>query len=123
MGGMGLNIALLIFHVLFLSTPPHGFLITAACLLIAATFAICGLFRSRLLRMFLSSVSVFAAIMGTWWIHIHYAASLADLTPLFQYDYAWTLTQVALTALGIALPIGIFGNLVNLAIAEESSSR
>ena len=119
LGGMGLNVALLVFHALFLNTPPHGFLITAGCMLIALTFALGGLFRARLLRMFLSSVSVFAAIMGTWWIHTNFAATLVDLTPLFRYDYAWSLTQVALTALGVALPIGILGNLVNLSIAEE----
>jgi hypothetical protein len=119
LGSIGLNMALLIFHVLFLNTPPHGFLITAACGLIALTFAVGGLFRSRLLRMVLSSVSVFLAILGTWWIHTNFAASLVDLTPVFRYDYAWTLTQVALTALGVALPIGILGNLVNLSIVEE----
>ena len=119
LGGIGLNIALLIFHVLFLNTPPHGFLITAACLLIALTFAVGGLFRSRLLRMVLSTISVFGAIIGTWWIHANFAASLVDLTPLFHYDYAWTLTQVAFNALVVALPIGILGNLANLSITEE----
>jgi hypothetical protein len=118
-GGLGLNIALLIFHVLFLNTPPGGALITGACMLIALTFALGGLLRSRLLRMLLSSAAVFAAILGTWWVNINFAASLADLTPIFQYDYAWTLTQVAFTALGVALPIGIFGNLLNLSIAEQ----
>ena len=118
LGGSGLNIALLIFHVLFLDTPPSGFLITTACLLIALTFAVCSLFRARLLRMFLSSLSVFVAIIGTWWLHTQYAASLSDLTPVLLYDYAWTLTQVAFTALGIALPIGIFGNLINLSIVD-----
>ncbi len=119
LGGGGLNIALLIFHVLFLDTPPGGFLITTACLLIALTFAVGSLLRARLLRMFLASLSVFTAILGTWWLHTQYAASLSDLTPVLRYDYAWTLTQVAFTALGIALPIGVFGNLINLSIAEE----
>jgi serine/threonine protein kinase len=119
MGGISMNLALLIFHVLFLNTPPSGFLITAACMLIAFTFAVGGLFRWRLLRMFLSSVSVFVSIMGTWWIHTHYAASLVDLTPFFRYDYAWSLTQVSLTALGIAFSIGVFGNFINLSIAEK----
>jgi len=118
-GSIGLNIALLIFHILFLNTPPSGFLITAACMLIALTFAVGGLFRSRLLRMFLTSLSVFAAIVGTWWIHINYSASLMDLTPVFRYDYAWSLTQVSLTALGAALLIGVLGNLVNLSIVDE----
>jgi len=117
-GSILLNIALLVFHLLFLNTPPRGFLITAACGLIALTFAVCSLFRARLLRMFLSSVSVFAAIIGTWWIHANYAASQLDLTPVFQYDSTWTLTQVSLIALGISLLIGILGNLVNLSIVE-----
>jgi hypothetical protein len=118
-GGIGINIALLIFHVLFLNTSPKGFLISAACALIALTFAIGGVIRSRLFRMILSSVSVFVAIMGTWWLHAHYAVSIMDLTPVFRYDYAWTLRQVGLTVLSVALPIGIFGNLVNLSIVDE----
>jgi serine/threonine protein kinase len=119
LGGIVLNIALLIFHVLFLSTPPSGLLITGACLLIALTFAVGGLFRSRIFRMILSSVSVFAAITGTWWLHTQYAASLSEMTPFFRYDYTWSLMQVAQTAIGTALSIGIFGNLINLSIVEE----
>jgi len=119
MGGIGMNIAMLIYHVLFVNTPPSGFLITAACLFIAATFAVGGLFRSRLLRMFLSTASVFLAIIGTWWVHTRFAVSILELTPVFRFDATWTLTHISLTALGIALLIGIFGNLVNLAIVEE----
>jgi hypothetical protein len=111
---------MLIFHVLFLSTPPHGFLITAACLLIAGSFAIGGLFRSRLIKMFLSILAIFTAVIGTWWLHANYSAAFpTDLTPVFLYEYTWTLTQVGLTALGIALFIGIPGNLANLSIVEE----
>ena len=91
----------------------------AASVLIALTFAVSGLFRSRLLRMFLSSGSVFVAIIGTWLFHTRYAASLIDLTPVFRYDYAWTLSQVSTIALGIALLIGVFGNLINLSITDE----
>jgi hypothetical protein len=119
LGTIGMNIALLIFHVLFLNTPPRGLLITAACGLIALTFAVGGLFRSRLFKMTFSSLAVFAGVMGTWWIHAQYAASLLELTPVFRYDYAWSLTQAAVTALGLALPIGILGNLVNLSVIEE----
>jgi serine/threonine protein kinase len=117
-GSVGINIALLIFHVLYVS-PPRGFLLTAASLLIALFFALGGLFRTRLLKMFLASFSVFTAIVGSWWMHINYAASQLDLTPVFQYEYTWTLTQVAPMALGIAAAIGILGNLVNLAITDH----
>jgi hypothetical protein len=119
LGGLGLNLALLIFHVLFLNTPPHGLSITAACVLVALTFGVGGLLRSRPLKMTLACLAVFAAIVGTWWIHIRFAAALVDLTPVFRYDYGWTWTQVTLTALAVALPIGILGNMVNLSIVEE----
>jgi protein kinase-like protein len=118
-GALGLNAAMLVFHVLFLNTSPHGFLITAACLLIAATFAIGGLMRPRLLRMLLASLAVFAAILGTWWLHVSYGTSSTDLSPIFLYDYDWSMTQIALLGLGIAVSIGVFGNLVNLSIGQE----
>jgi serine/threonine protein kinase len=118
-GAAGMNIALLVFHVLFLNTPPSGFSITAGCALMALTFALGGLLRSRLLRMILASAVIFAAITGTWLIHLNFAASLMDLTPIFRYDSSWSLTQISLTALGVALLTGIFGNLVNLSVVEE----
>lgn len=119
LGGIGLNIAMLIFHILFLSTPPGGLLITAACFTIALTFAVGGLFRSRLLKMALGSLAVFAGIVGTWWLHTQYAASITDLTPLFIYDFTWSLARVAVTAAMVSLPIGVFGNLINLTLVEE----
>jgi len=118
-GGLMMHIAMLIFHVLFLNTPPKGFLILTACLFIALVFAAGGFLPSRLLRMFLSSGAVFGAILGTWLIHTRYSVSLVDLTPLFRFAYTWSLLQISLTALGVALPIGILGNLVNLSITEE----
>ena len=119
MGGIGINIALLIFHILFGKTAPQGLLITAGCMMIAFTFSIGGFFHSRLIGMILSSISIFLAIMGTWWIHINFAASNLELTPLFRYDYNWTLTHVSFIALMVALWIGIFGNLVSLTIKDE----
>jgi hypothetical protein len=105
--------------VLFLNTPPHGLLITAACGLIAFVFAIGGLLRSRLIRSVLSMVATFAAIVGTWWIHTNFSDSLLQLTPVFPYDLTWPAIRVAWTALVVALPIGLLGSLVNLSIAEE----
>lgn len=119
LGTLGMNAALLIFHVLFLSTPPHGLLITAACGWIALAFTLGERLRSRLLRMVISSVAVFTAVVGTWWVHANYATTLMDLTPVFRYDYTWSLGRVAFTALAVALPIGILGNLVNLSVVEE----
>ncbi|HKI53647.1 MAG TPA: serine/threonine-protein kinase [Anaerolineales bacterium] len=118
-GWMGMNIALFIFHVLFLKTPPMGVLITAGCMLIALTFSINSLLKSLILRMILSATSIFTAITGTWLIHANFAASSVELTPLFRYDYAWSLTQISTTALWVAAFISILGNLINLSVVDE----
>jgi hypothetical protein len=118
-GGVGLNVALLIMHTFFLSSPPRGFLITIGCAVIALSFALGGLIRWRLLKMVLSSASVFLAILGTWLIHVNLTTSPVELTPLFKYDYTWQLPQIVLIALVVALSIGIFGNLVDLSIKDE----
>lgn len=118
-GSMGLNIAILIFHILFLNTTPKGFLVTLGCILIALTFSIGGLISSRLIRIFLTSISVFVAIIGTWWFHINFAISSVELTPIFKYANDWPLIQISFTALAVSLAIGIFGNLVSLTIKDE----
>jgi len=118
-GGIGMNIALFILYVLFLDTPPQGFLLTLGCMMIALTFAVGTLIHSRLIKMFFSSVSILIAIIGTWLIHTNLAASQLELTPIFRYDYTWPLTQVLFTALSVAFSIGIFGNLISLSIKDE----
>lgn len=118
-GGIGMNIALFIFHVLYLDTFPRSFLITIGCMMIAFTFAVGALIRSRLIKMIFSSASILIAILGTWLIHVNLAASPVDLTPMFRYYYTWPLTQVFFTALGVAFLIGIFGNLISLSIRNE----
>jgi len=118
-GCMGMNISLFIFHVLFLNTAPAGFLITAGCALIALTFSVSSLLRSRLIRIILSITSIFTAITGTWLIHINFAASPVDLTPIFKYDYAWPLTRVLFTAFSAAIFMGTFGHLFILSMAKE----
>jgi serine/threonine protein kinase len=120
-GALVMNMALLLFHMIFLHTPPMGFLITLGCMFIGLTFAIGGLIRSRLINIVLSSFSILIAIVGTWLIHVSLATSQVELTPLFKYDYTWPLTQVLFTALVVALSMGIFGNLVSLAIKDVDS--
>jgi hypothetical protein len=114
-----MNVALLILHILILHTPPGGWLITMGCLIISFAVAIGGLMRSRLVKMVFASASIFLAIVGTWWVYANFAASTVDLTPLFRYDPAWSLTRVSLTALVVALLIGVFGNLISLTVKDE----
>jgi len=118
-GGAGMNIALFIFHVLFLNTFPRGFSITASCMMIAFTLAVGGLIRSRLVKIFISILSIFIAITGTWWLHTNFASSPLELTPIFRYEYTWSLLQVSFTAFGVAIMVGVFGNMVNLALKNE----
>lgn len=118
-GSFGLNIALLVFHILFIKTSPKGWLIFAGCILIAFSFAVSGLFRSRVLKVVLSTISIFVSIFGTWWIHLNFADSSLSLTPVFRYDLTWSLLQVALVAISISFTTGFFGSLTDLSIVEE----
>jgi hypothetical protein len=117
-GTVGMNIALLIFHMLFLNTPPSGFLLTLGCVIISFAYTLGGLIRFRLVSMFLSFGAIILAITGTWWMHLMMAASAIQMTPLFQYDYSWSLYQVLFTSVIVALWIGIFGNLLRLNVEE-----
>jgi hypothetical protein len=119
LGGMVMNVALFIFHVLFLNTPPRGLLITAGSALIALTYSINGLVKSRIIRMVLSIASILIAIIGTWLIHVNAALSSVELTPIFRYDYAWSLSRISTTAFGVAAFMGVLGNLINLTIVDE----
>ncbi|GAB4462331.1 MAG: hypothetical protein Kow0070_21230 [Anaerolineales bacterium] len=118
-GALLMNLALFVFHTLFLRTPPQGFLVTGGCLIIALAFAVASLVRSYPLRALLTSLVVFGVILAGWWIHIRFASAPEQLTPPFRYDYAWSLTQVAMTALAVSLPIGILGNLVDLTLKAQ----
>jgi hypothetical protein len=118
-GGAVLNIALLIFHVLFLNTPPSGYLLPLGSAVIALAFALGGLIRARLLKISIASLAVFVALAGTWLAHVSLAASSLQLTPIFRYDYTWPLSRVLLTALVVSLVIGTFGNLVSLYVRDE----
>jgi hypothetical protein len=69
--------------------------------------------------MTLATIAIFTAVVGTWWLHTQYAPSLVELTPFLRYEYAWPLRRVVTTALAVALPIGILGNLANLTVRQE----
>ncbi|MDX1378477.1 MAG: serine/threonine-protein kinase, partial [Anaerolineales bacterium] len=118
-GGVVMNIALFIFHVLFLNTPPRGFLVTVGCILIALTFSIAGLLKLRIPKILLSTASIFGVILGTWIIHVDSATSSVDLTPIFKYDYAWSLTEISSAAIGVAIFMGALGNLIDLSVLDE----
>ncbi|MBC7877386.1 MAG: protein kinase [Anaerolineales bacterium] len=117
-GSIGMNIALFIFHILFINTPPSGVLITLGCILIAFGYALGGLIRFRLAGMILSIGAVFLAITGTWWMHDVMTSDITKMTPLFRYDSSWSLAQILFTSMIVALWMGIFGNLIQLSPKE-----
>ncbi|HET7145157.1 MAG TPA: serine/threonine-protein kinase [Anaerolineales bacterium] len=113
-GAVAMNIAMFIFHVLFINTPPSGFLITIGCTLIAFAYALGGLIRFRPAGMILSISAIVLAITGTWWMHVSMTSDITKLTPLFRYDYNWSLSQILFTSILVAAWMGIFGNLMQL---------
>jgi hypothetical protein len=117
-GAAGMNIAMLIFHMLFINTLPNGFLITLGCVLIAFSYALGGLIRFRWVSMILSICAIILAITGTWQVHASMASATTELTPLFQYDYSWSLSQILFTSMIVAIWMGVFGNLLHLATEE-----
>lgn len=118
LGTIGISAAIYLFHVLFLNTMPSGLLIPLGCFIIACSYSLGGLIPWRALKMMLSVAAVFLAILGTWWVHVMFSASVTDLTPLFHYDAQWSFTQVALTALCVALGMGVFANLARLDLRD-----
>jgi hypothetical protein len=119
LGGSVTSVAILLFHLLFLNTMPSGPLIVAGCFMIAASYALHGLIPWRIVKMMVSSLAVFGAILGTWGLHTTFSKSITELTPLFQYDLQWSLVRVAVTALCVAIPIGVLGSLLRLDIQED----
>ncbi len=118
-GTLVTSAAVFLFHIVFVNTTPSGFLIPAGCSLIAVSFSLGRLIPWRAAKMALSSMAIFAAIAGTLWVHRTFATFITELTPLFQFDAQWSFAQISLTALLIALSIGIPGHLVRLDIHED----
>lgn len=118
-GGTVMNLALFLFHTLFLDTPPEGLLLTAGSGLIALTFSVNGLLGSRVVKTGLAIAVIFAAIAGTWMIHSNFSASPVELTPMFRYDTSWSLARILWAAFGAAVVMGILGQIVELSIEND----
>jgi serine/threonine protein kinase len=118
-GALGTSAALFLFHVVFVNTTPSGFLIPAGCFLIACSYSLGHLIPWRAAKMLISSMAVFVAIAGSSWIHRTFATFITELTPLFQFEAQWSFAQISLTALLIALSIGVPGHLVRMDVRED----
>jgi serine/threonine protein kinase len=117
-GGLILNIMLFTYDVLFLKTIPGGLLAPLGCILIASGYAIAGLTRARLPKVFISTTIIFIALAGSWIGHLTLASTSFPMSPVFFYDYEWTLAQALGINLLISLSMAIFANLVDLSVTE-----
>jgi hypothetical protein len=113
-GGLVLDAAVSSYNATILNTPARGGLIALGSLLIALGFALGGLTRSRLWKIALALIASFAAIAGTWALHVARAISATDLTPILKFEYGLPLVQVlGLTSIA-TLPMAILANLIDL---------
>jgi serine/threonine protein kinase len=115
-GGIVLTTAIDIYHILILNTPPHGIMIPAGCLLTAIGFSLGALKQSRLWKIGVSLIASFAALAGSWWIHVR--GGTASLTPMIPFDYSMPIAQVLGLIFAAVVSMAILGNLVNLTLAE-----
>jgi hypothetical protein len=118
-GTLIMSAALFLFHLLFLNTMPAGSLIPLGCFVIACSYSAGGLIPWRFVKIIFTMASVIAAIVGTWLIHVNFSATIADLTPLFQYDATWSLTQISFVAFCVSLGVGVLGNIPPMDIQDE----
>lgn len=116
LGALLINLAVFIYDVFVLNTPPTGFLVPAACLLIALGFSTAALFRRRWARMLISGLTLFAALAGAWWAHLAWRAA----SPVLFYDYAWPPASILGTLLLVIAPIAALGNLLRLIPEDEA---
>jgi hypothetical protein len=110
-GGMALTIGLLVYDILFLNTPPGGVLFATGCFLISAGYAFGQWTRPIAVKMFISALTIFIALAGTWFVHVALAASSVSMSPVFYYDYGWPIAQILGTMLAASLPMAFFGML------------
>lgn len=116
-GGMVLSVALFVYDVLALNTPPTGLLIPAGCLWIAFGFALAARLRLRFWQISLALVVLFTALAGTWWFSLALASLSTDL-PIVSFDPAPVLLILGWILI-IALPPAILTNLVDLTYQED----
>jgi serine/threonine protein kinase len=111
-GGVALSVALFIYDILALNTPPTGLLIPAGCLWVALGFALATHLRSRLGQIGLSLVALFTALAGTWWLALAFGNLSTDL-PIISFDSGPILLLLG-WMLVVALPPAILTNLMVL---------
>ncbi len=109
-GGMTLTVGLLLYDILFLNTLPVGVLFAAGCFLISAGYTFGVRARPIAVKMLISAMAIFLALSGTWFGHVALAASPIGMSsPVFFYDYGWSIARILGTMLAASLPMAFFG--------------
>jgi serine/threonine protein kinase len=121
-GGLIFSVGLFTYDILLARIDLYGMLFAAGCLLAAFGFAQGSLLRSALLRMLVPTGAVFSALGLTWMIHLGLRKVGLDLSPVFYYEYSWSLWQIIGTMIVFSLPMSFFGNLFSLSSEEMETS-
>lgn len=98
-----------LYSLFFLNNPPSGWLMPAACLLIAVGSALSSLLRLRPLRPLPLWAALTIALSGGWFLSQAAQASGSLLSPLLHFDPLWSDSRVVLTSLGAMLPPALLG--------------
>ena len=118
-GGIMLGVSLFIYDILFLKTTPQGMLMVAGCMLLACGFGMAGLATARAWKIVISYGTCVTALAGTWFVHTSFAASTMLLSPIFFYEYTWSVVQVLQAVLVVSLPVAVLANLIKLSPHDE----
>lgn len=116
-GGVVLSIALFVYDVLVLNTPPTGLLVPAGCLWTALGFALAARLRSRFGQIGLSLAALVSALAGTWWLSLVFATRSTDL-PIIGFDTGPSLLILGWVLI-TALPPAVLTNLIDLTDQED----
>jgi hypothetical protein len=113
-GALIVDVSVVISQVLFLNSPPTGWLITLGSVLLVLGFAISSSLArpAWLVRALLSFVFVELAIVLPFLLSIS-----TGLDPMFRFEYTWTIQQVLLVSSITALLISFVSQLTEISRA------
>jgi hypothetical protein len=113
-GALIIDVSIVISQVLFLNSPPTGWLITLGSILFVLGFAISSLLArpAWLVRALLSFVFVELGIVLPFLLSIS-----TGLDPMFRFEYTWTTQQVLLVSGITALLISFISQLTEISKA------
>jgi serine/threonine protein kinase len=108
-GTLIVNLSLVLYHTLFLGSPPTGWIIAAGSIVLVGLTALSALIRPFFGRMLMTASGVFLAIWGGWQIH-----SRNHLDPILWFDPNWSDQRILLTILATTITLALLAHAVSL---------